>query len=200
MLSDFEVMLSLLPEDFDSLQAEECCFCTGKPQKRVTYGMIDLGHSEPESKRGMFFGIGKKVRQKIGSLLPISISICKSCRHNFRVAESLKWIMMLIFLGIAIALCFLPSVNGNAVLPYAVILVGVLLGYISGKVLSAMYVKAKSSVTRFSIFEIPACAQMKRDGWFTVQDEGMVSRLIFNKKPMLKKLSDLGISIEKKAE
>lgn len=200
VLEDFEVTLSLLPEDFDKLQSDECRFCIGEPAKRAGYATIDLAHKDPEHKRGMFFGIGKKVRQRIGSLLPVSISICGQCRKNFRVAESLKWLMMLMFVGIAIALCFVPSINANAVLPYGVILLGILIGWVAGKVVSTVYVNKKSAKTRFDVFDIPVCAEMKENGWFTIQDEGSVTRLLFSKKPMIKRLCDVGIEMAKKQE
>jgi hypothetical protein len=200
VLEDFEVTLSLLPDDFDKLQSEECCFCQDEPKKRAGYATIDLAHKDPEHKRGMFFGIGKKVRQRIGSLLPVSISICAKCRTNFRLAESLKWVMMLVFVGIAIGLCFIPAINSSPVLPYGVILLGVLIGYVAGKIVSTVYVNKKSASTRFNVFEIPVCAEMQENGWFTVQDEGPVTRLLFSKKPMIKRLCDMGIEKGKKKE
>lgn len=200
VLEDFEVTLSLLPDDFDSLQGDECSFCTGKPGKRSCYATVDLGHNEPEHKRGMFFGMGKRVRQKIGSLLPISISICGDCRRNLRMAETLKWLMILLFSGIALGICFIPAVNANQIVPYAVILAGILVGYIAGKIFSSIYIEKKSAKTRFNVFDIPVCTEMRDNGWFTVQDEGTVTRFIFSKKPMIRKLADLGIKPDKKNE
>ncbi len=199
-LSDFEVTLSLLPDGFDTLQSEECCFCVNEPGRRASYATIDLAHKEPEHKRGMFFGIGKKVRQRIGSLLPVSISICKPCRNNFRVAESLKWLMILVFGGIAVGLCLLPAINANPALPYGVILLGILIGYVAGKIASAVYVNKKSARTRFNVFDIPVCAKMRENGWFTVQDEGSVTRFLFSKKPMIRRLCDVGIKTKEKQE
>jgi hypothetical protein len=199
-LEDFEVTLSLLPDDFDKLQSDECCFCIEEPARRAGYATIDLAHKDPEHKRGMFFGMGKKVRQRIGSMLPVSISICGQCRKNFRVAESLKWLMILVFCGIAIGLCFIPAINASPVLPYGVVLLGILIGWVAGKVASTAYINKKSAKTRFNVFEIPVCAEMKENGWFTVQDEESVTRLLFSKKPMIKRLCDVGIETGKKQE
>lgn len=193
VLSDFEVTLSLLPDNYDSLQADTCSFCRENPKPRTGFATTDLAHSEPEHKRGMFFGMGKRVRQKIGSLLPISISICGDCRRAFRTAETLKWAMMLVFGGIALGLCFIPAINANPVLPYVAILAGILVGYVTGKIASAAYVEKMSSRTRFNVFDLPVCAQMKEDGWFPVQDEGPVTRFLFTRKPMMKRLCDVGI-------
>ncbi len=200
VLEDFQVMLSLLPDEFDSLQGDNCCFCKGESQKRVCYATVDLGHKDPEHKRGMFFGIGKKVRQRIGSLIPVSLSICADCRRNFRLAESLKWMMMLLFGGIALGICFIPALNANPILPYAIILAGILVGYITGKIFSTVYVNKKAEKTRFNVFDVPVCAEMAEKGWFTIQDEGPVTRFIFSKKPMVKRLSDVGIEQKKEQE
>lgn len=200
MLEDFEVTLSLLPDDIDSLQGDECSFCKGEPGKRSCYATVDLAHIEPEHKRGLFFGMGKKVRQKIGSLLPVSISICGECRRNLRMAETLKWLMILLFGGIGFGICFIPAVSTNQILPYAVLLGGILVGYIAGKIFSAIYVDKKSAKTRFNVFDIPVCAEMRERGWFTVQDEGPVTRFVFSKKPMIKRLRDVGIELDKKSE
>ncbi len=193
VLEDFEVMLSLLPDEFDTLQGDDCGFCKSEPKKRAWYATIDLAHAEPEHKRGMFFGMGKKVRQRIGTILPVSISMCSDCRRNFRMAETMKWLMMLIFGGIGFGICFIPAINTNQIMPYAAILGGILVGYIAGKIISSVYVEKKSAKTRFNVFDIPVCARMKDAGWFTIQDEGPVTRFIYSKKPRIKKLSDIGI-------
>jgi hypothetical protein len=192
MLSDFRVTLSLLPEDFDTLQGDECGFCKGETKKpRAGYAIIDLAHSEPESKKGMFFGLGKKVRQRIGSLMPVSISICRSCRRNLRMAEYLKWIVVAALVGLAIGLCFIPAINAIPALPYGVVIAGFLAGYLLSRLVSDAYMKAKSRETAFNVFEIPVCRKMQEAGWFVMQDSGPASRFIMSRKPYTKKLSGL---------
>jgi len=196
VLENFEVTLSLLPENFDDLQEEDCQFCKGKQAKRSGYAVIDMAHSEPESKKGMFFGLGKKVKQSIGSLMPVSISICKECKRSFRIYESLKWFSIVVFLAIAIVLIIIPSI-GKAInsislaLPYGVLMLGGVIGFIVGKIASAMYMKAKSDTMRFNVYDLPVCLEMKENGWFTVQDNGLVLRFIFSKKSRTKKVKDL---------
>lgn len=196
ILEDFEVTLSLLPDTFDDLQEDQCQFCKNKKNKRAGYAIIDLANSEPEHKKGMFFGMGKKVKQKIGSLMPVSISICKECRRGLRIAESIKWFSIIVFALIAIALIILPSV-GEAIesispaLPYGLLLVGVVIGYFTGKILSVRYMKAKSETMRFNVYDIPVCSEMKEKGWFTMQDDGALSRFIFSKKSTTRKVRDM---------
>ena len=194
-LEVFEAMLLLLPESFDDLQSEECCFCKGEKNKRVRYANINLGHSEPEYKKGMFFGLGKKVRQRIGSLMPLSISICKECRRNFRMIEAIKWISIIVFMAIAILVVTIPPIGPminevSAALPYGVLIAGGLIGYIVGKVAADRYMMVKSRKTVFNVFDIPVCADMQRRGWFALQDDGPVTRFIFTKDSKVGKIRD----------
>ena len=195
-LETFEVMLSLLPDSFDDLLAEQCCFCTGEKNKRAGYANIELGHSEPEHKKGMFFGFGKKVRQRIGSLMPLSISICRECRRSFRMVEAIKWLSIIVFVGIAILLIMIPPLgtaisDASPALPYGVLIAGGLIGYIIGKVASDRFIQAKSRKMVFNVFDIPVCADMKQRGWFALQDDSLVSRFIFSKNTKVKRVGDL---------
>ncbi len=205
-LGNFNVTLSLLPEGFDELQAEQCAFCKGEAKnKRAGFAIVDLAHSEPEYKRGMFFGFGKKVRQRVGSLMPVSISICRGCRTSLRLAETFKWLSILVLVGISVAVMCVPSVGMvisgvSSALPFGIVIVAGALGYYLGKVFSALYVKANSSRVAFNIFDIPAGAEMKRKGWFTLQDDGEVTRVLFSKKSHTRKLSDIGYVLDKADE
>jgi len=197
MLKNFEVTLSLLPSGFDELQSDECAFCKGKKNPRAGYAIVDLAHSEPASMKGMFFGFGKKVRQRIGSMMPVSISICKQCRTAFRLVETFKWLGIVVLGGISIGLLVIPSI-GEAVsgisqaLPIGVVLVAAAAGYFLGKLAAAVYMKAQSQRMAFNVFDIPTAAELKRLGWFTIQDDGDVTRLLFANKPFTRKLSDIG--------
>lgn len=191
-VNDFRVTLSLLPEDFDSLQGEECCFCAGDVKKpRAGYAIIDLGHSEPEARKGMFFGLGKKVRVKIGSLMPVSISVCKDCRRALRMVDYIKWIVVAAFIGLAVGLCFIPAINSIPALPYGVVIAGFFVGYIVSRVASDAYMKRKSKKTLFNVFDIPVCREMQEAGWFTIQDAGPTTRFIMSRKSYTKKISGL---------
>lgn len=189
-LKNFEVMLSLLPDDFDELSGEKCQFCKGDKQKKAGYAVTDLGHAEPKTMRGMFFGIGKKVRKRIGSLVPLNIAICRDCRRAFRFAESIKWISIIVFLAAAIGVVSIPSVAerfdaASSFVPYAIVIGGVALGYFAGKLLTKSYVKAKSRKMHLNVFDIPICTKMKENGWFLVQESPDVTRYIFSKKPVM---------------
>ena len=196
-VSDFRVTLSLLPEDFDSLQGEECCFCVGDVKKpRAGYAVIDLAHSEPEARKGMFFGFGKKVRVRVGSLMPVSISICRDCRRALRMVDYIKWIVTAAFVGLGIGLCFIPAINAIPALPYGVVIAAFLVGYVISRVVSDAYMKRKSKQTVFNVFDIPVCRKMQEAGWFTIQDSGSATRFIMSRKSYTKKISGLRDAVD----
>lgn len=192
-MEDFEVTLSLLPEDFDELQGEECQLCKGERGRRAKYALVNLGHEEPKSEVGMFFGFGKKIRRRIGSLMPLSISVCRRCMFAFRAAELIKWGIAAAITALAIIVLTVTPLGAMLAQGYSVIAVIALalVGYAAGRIASQRYFRAKSKDVRFNVFEIPICARMKDKGWFTVQDDTPVTGYIFSRKPMTKNLGSI---------
>ncbi len=192
-LDDFKVTMSLLPTDIDDVQGDECQFCKENPRKRFRYALVDLGNSEPKSETGMFFGLGKKIRRKVGSLMPMSISICRDCRRAFIFSDIIKWIVVFALLAVAVGILFIPSVGSgiNQGISLLILAAVVLLGYLLGKAAAASYVKSRSSRVRFNIFEIPVLKKMQDLGWFIVQDDTEVPRLIFSRKSHMRKMKDM---------
>ncbi len=191
-MQKWEVTQSLLPDDIDELhQSAYCHFCVNEPQKKEYYATIDLANPEPESKKGMFFGFGKKVRSKIGSLLPVSIGCCKKCRRAFLTLDLIKYIVPAGLTVIAILLLIIPAV-ANAVnrlgelVSILFLAAAFLLGLIISRILASVYLKKKSKDVRFNIFEIPAIAKMREKGWFLIQEQGETPRLIFTKNKFFK--------------
>lgn len=203
-LKNFEVMLSLLPDNFDDISGEKCQLCRQNPRPKAGYALIDLGHKDPESKRGMFFGLGKKIRRRIGSLVPMNISVCKECRSALRWYEAIKWLSIAFFAGVGIAIVAIPDVglDGTAsLLSYIIVIAGGILGFIAGKFFAKQFIKAKAKWMYTNIFEIPICADMKERGWFLVQENsGEVTRYIFSKKPMLRKVGDMKRLVDENEE
>jgi hypothetical protein len=192
-LADFEVTISLLPPDIDEVQGDECQFCKENPRKRYRYALVDLGNSEPKSETGMFFGIGKKIRRRIGSLMPMSISICRDCRRAFILSDIIKWIVALALVAVAVGILVIPSIGSslNQGISLLILAAVALLGYLLGKAASAGYVKSKSGRVRFNVFEIPVLKKMQDLGWFVVQDDSPVTRLIFSRKSQMRKMEDM---------
>lgn len=181
---DFKVTVSLLPEDFDELQGDYCQFCKSRKRERAGYALADLGHAEPKNETGMFFGLGKKIRRRVGSIFPLSISICRECRRALRLADGIKWLCAVVVMAAAILVLTVSPLKDtvNEAVLLIIMAAALLLAYMAGKAASAAYVRAKSKDTRFNMFDIPICARMKEAGWFTIQDETPVTRLVFSAK------------------
>lgn len=192
-LESFEVTLSLLPDDIDELMGEECQFCKGEKRKRAGYALADLAHAEPKTETGMFFGFGKKIRRKVGSIMPLSISICAECRRALRVPDIIKWTVPVLLLAAAVIVLSMPSITkGMGEWVLLAVLAGALLGgYLIGKAAAGAYMRSKSSETRFNVFEIPICSKMKEAGWFTMQDDTPATRFIFSRKPYTKMIKSV---------
>ena len=92
----WKITLSYLPENVDELHtSDKCWLCKGERRDASCFAVLDLGHPEPEYKKGMFFGFGKKVRAQIGSLLSLPIACCSKCRNRFRMMEAIRWATMI---------------------------------------------------------------------------------------------------------
>jgi len=186
-LQRWEVTQSLLPDNVDELhQSETCHFCVHDPLPKAYYATVDLAHPEPESTKGMFFGLGKKVRTKIGSLLPVSIACCKRCRKAFFMVDFIKFATPVALLIVGILLLLIPPVINalnslSALASTAFLIVLFLAGILVGKFLSARYIQTKSKEVRFNVFDIPIVGKMEDIGWFLLQDDGEMTRMIFTK-------------------
>lgn len=189
-LKRWEVTQSLLPDNVDDLhQSETCHFCVKDPLPRSCYATLDIANPEPEAKKGMFFGIGKKVRSRIGSLLPLAISCCSRCRKAFLMADVIRYATPLVFLIIGIILMMIPPIYSfmnslGALVSTLFVVVMFLAGILAGRIFFTMYVKNKSREVRFNVFDIPIVSKMQDMGWFMLEGEGPVSKLIFSKNKM----------------
>jgi hypothetical protein len=187
-LKRWEVTQSLLPDGIDELAGSDTCqFCKGEPHKKTRYATVDLAHPEPESTKGMFFGFGKKVRSKIGSLLPVSIACCDRCHNAFLSYDLIKYALPVLITLLAILLLAIPA---TAVLvtglgdfaSYIFIILMLVIGIIVGRLVSSAYMRKKSKDVRLNIFEIPLIAEMEDKGWFLLQEDTEVTRLVFTRK------------------
>lgn len=185
---NFEVTMSLLPPDFDELQGEECQFCIGEKGKRSVFANIDFANSEPKSETGMFFGLGKKVRRRVGSYLLTSISICQRCRRVMFLAGMFKWILSILAFVIAAVVLSTVSTGLGDLVSLCIILASVGLGYLLGTVISNAYIKSKKEKVRFDVFQIPVCDEMRDRGWFLMQEN---PKFIFSKKPGMGTIADI---------
>ena len=192
----WEVTLEYIPENIDQLHlSEDCQFCRGEAKnKKDLYAVFDAGHPEPEFKKGMFFGYGKKVRSPIGSLISVPIGCCKKCAHRHRIKDFLKWIVTVVALAIGIILMATPAVNNGLaeiswVLPIVVFVAVVVAGYGLGELLTSLYMKKTEPLTIYNAYELPIISRMKWLGWEGIQTERSgAPRLNFSKKKIRKNL------------
>ncbi len=184
------VTKSMIPKTFDAVsESESCYFCVSDPEKTVAYAHIMLAHEEPITYKKTILSFGKKnLRSQIGSLLPMSIPVCKRCKRVFKMVALIKWVTTAAITaagyGIWVLLDKLGLIGSNVTLAfYLVIVLAAGLGYFVGKVVSASYAKRQSAHVHLDLFEIDILADMKKRGWFLLQDNSTSSAMVFKKSP-----------------
>lgn len=186
-LENWNVMLSNMPRDIDSLHhSEKCVLCKGEPNDTTCYASVDMAHPEPKTMKGMFFGFGKKVRTPIGSLATIHMSCCDSCRRKLWLMDAWMWIFLAGFIALAFVLVSIPSiaqplVGINELVAVGFVVLVVLLGYLIGRSVTANYRKKIGLQVKVDPAEIPLIRMMLDRGWFYFQDNKGLPRLFFKK-------------------
>ena len=187
-LENWKVMLSNLPADIDSLhESEKCVLCKGEGRGTECYASVDMAHPEPKSMKSMFFGIGKKVRSPVGSLVTINLASCNECRKKYKMMDSLMWIILFGMVALAFVLASIPVVIGplsslNQLLPIALVAGMALLGYLLGRWATNRYRKKISPDVVVDIAEIPLIKSMFDKGWTIFQDNQGRPKLFFKTK------------------
>ena len=185
----WETTKTLIPKEFDKLNSsEKCYFCIHEPKgETAAYANVILAHEEPLSLKRGLLGLGKKnVRSRIGSLIPAYIATCKRCKRVLRMIELIKWIVTVGISLITFAVLSLLIGNGiieesRLIMPYAIALAGVILGYVLGKISSTVYSKEKSKEVHLNVFDLEILKEMKKGGWFLLQDDKASTSLNFAK-------------------
>lgn len=179
--------LELIPREVDELHTTDTCvFCNA--EAKDGYAELSLGHSEPEFKKGMILGMGKKVRCEIGSLIDVPISCCKSCKRRVVMQDVLRYAIILAFLLVGIALMAIPAIsnvleNIYFLLPLAAVVVMVLIGYGVANVAVNAYIRRCQEKMIVDPLEIPTIKKMLQVGWFPVpQTKKGAPHLHFSKK------------------
>ncbi len=188
---NFEVMCQNLPEDFDELTGDTCHFCRTTPKKQTCYAIVDMAHPEPKTKKPMFFGIGKKIDNPIGSLLPTYISCCSDCKKSYFMLDFLKWGVLALFIVLGIVFITIPALMGllgtpTEFTPFLVLIAFVILGLVVANLWWNVLYKKLDKRVKLNVFDIPIVHEMGEKGWFLVQnqkdDGNRDQKLIFTKK------------------
>ncbi len=192
--ANWEVTLSLLPKDVDALhERSECQFCKDEPRPADGYAMVEMAHPEPYYEKGMFFGIGKKVRTPVGSLVSLQMSVCPTCRKAFRMGDVWQLGVFLGMLALSLVLIMIPSIylamaSVNVLIPIAFVVVMTVAGYLLGKNLSMAHWRKIKHKVKVNLAEIPEVEEMLGKGWFFFQINNGMPRVFFNKKKNYERL------------
>ena len=186
---DLDILAGLLPEGGVSplFDTDECVLCKGEKNKRAVYGLLDLGHAEPKREKRSILGL--KVRARVGSLLPVQLSVCKACKRRLLILDYLPAVLPVI-VGLAVILVFmLPGITASLertapIMPFALFVVSLLLAAVLGSLLSRTLAGRYSKHMHLDVFELPLLNEMKENGWFSLSTTGKKPRLIFVKNRM----------------
>lgn len=187
-LENWNVMLSNMPREIDSLHhSEKCVLCKGERNDATCYASVDMAHPEPKTMKGMFFGFGKKIRTPVGSLATIHMASCDSCKRKSVLMDAWLWIFLAGFIVLAFVLISIPAIaqpisSANELLAVVFVVVVVLIGYLVGKAVTDWYHKKVSREVKVDLSEIPLIRMMLDRGWFYFQDTKGQPRLFFKKK------------------
>lgn len=184
----WETTLSYIPENIDDLHmGDDCVFCKQKPANKIDgYASFEMAHPEPYSAKGMFFGIGKKVRTPVGSLVTLQAGICDDCKKAFRKMDFLHLGIFFGFLAAAFVLLLIPGfaepmANLFALLPVLFVALMALAGYFLGKQIGMNAIRKAAKTVHVDVAEIPLVRQMLGRGWFFFQLTNGMPRLYFKK-------------------
>lgn len=166
--------LSLVPKEIDSLHTTETCVFCGERRKDC-YGELSLGHRDPEYKKGIILGLGKKVRCEIGSLLDIPVACCNSCKRKMRMQDMLQYGIVLAFFILAVVLVSIPAIGKpleeiHFMLPLGIVVVIAIVGFIVARIVDGYYVKKCEQTMNMNPLEIPVIKKMLNIGWFPVPE------------------------------
>lgn len=178
LMDSWRVTLHYLPDDVDRLHtSDDCWFCKGEEKgKKGSYALVDLAHPEPAHMKGMFFGLGKKVRSHVGSLVQLPIGICPQCAQRMRMVNIIRWGCIALGLVLALVVGLVPAIANalskvHFLLPLVAFVLLIVAGFVAGKLASANYQKKAEEKTEFDVFKLPYLSEMKSKGWFGLQDE-----------------------------
>lgn len=185
----WQVTRTYIPDDIDDVHTgTKCLLCRKEePNDATCFAVADIAHPEPEYRRGMFFGFGKKVRSEIGSMLSVPVSCCDECKKRIRMRDWMQvgvWILSVVigFVLMSIPGIAAPIAKVNELIPPAIVIIFAVGGYFVGKYAAVAVEKKAEEKTKVNVFEVPQMRRMEQFGWFALQKNGEYVRLSFHKK------------------
>lgn len=192
IISDLDLYESLLPEGGVArlFQSRECQFCkTPVKGRRRGYAILDMAHPEPRRVQKWLFG--KRIA-RIGTMIPVQMSVCAKCRSRFL---SIEYLPMLIPVAVGILALIVfssdpvktPLVNISMLAPFGGWVLSVLLGALVGKLIARGLEKRWESEMFVDVMKHPAIAEMSEKGWTPITSKSH-TKLLFSKSRLAKGL------------
>lgn len=190
--SDLDLYETLLPAGGVArlFQSRECQFCKGPEKgKRKGYAILDMAHPEPRRVQKWLFG---KRAARIGTMIPLQMSVCKKCRSRFIAIEYLPMVIP-IALGIAALFVFSadavkgPLVNISMFAPFGGWIIVVLLGALLGRLVAGGLQKRWSKDMVTDVMQHPVILEMIQMGWTPITAKSHTN-LLFSKSRMARGL------------
>ncbi len=200
--SDIDLYETLLPEGgvAQLFESKECQFCTTPVKgKRRGYAILDMAHPEP--RRVQKWLLGKRIA-RIGTMIPLQLSVCPKCRKRFLTIEYMP-LAVPIAVGIAALFVFTadvvkgPLVNLSMFAPFGGWLVSVAIGVLAGKLIADALQKAWAKEMLTDALRHPYIAQMIEKGWTPITAKSR-TKLLFSKSRLAKGLGTAGSELPEK--
>lgn len=166
--------------------SEFCQLCADDSDVRTKngYGLTDFGNVEPKNGRSIKLG-----GERTGTVLPLSIPVCKRCRRNYILVQNLPTAISVIVTALTLILVNLPSVkqslyDGNLFVPpvmrpFFVFAVVTAITVILCAALRRVLIEKLSAKTFFNILEIKTLPFLSKGGWMRLYGNKHFSQVLF---------------------
>ncbi len=183
---DVNTLYSFLPaEGVASLfTGKACALCRGEQKgKRESYGLFDMGHGDPRSRR-------KKLslfrNRTYGFVIPLQFGCCRDCRRRYQLIGWFPMLTAIVILGIALLIVAQEPVaqsmrNVWRGLPLTVMLLAAGLSVLLGKVFTNVLRARFNKRTYMDLADHPLVRQMLAQGWEPVV-EGKYPQPVFTRR------------------
>lgn len=183
---DLDTYEKLLPEEGLSGIFEDplCKFCRIEPKKAAAaYAVLYMAHPEPKHVQKHLFG---KRAEVYGTVVPVQLPICHSCRRKLLAIEYLPSVLPLLAGILGLAVLCLPNGGQNAIgvgvpVPLIAWLCAVIVASIGGRLIANAEKKALSEQMATNVYELPQVKELLALGWVPVAGRAK-AKLLFSDK------------------
>lgn len=187
--ADIDIIRSNMTEEgIQGLFAgDACALCKKEPNDKKWYALTDLAHQEPRRKRATILGIAREPRA--GTVLPIQIACCEACRKRYQMLAYVSPVTGTVFAAAALILMSIrpirePIAAVVEILPFLIFVAATAIGIAVGALLRGGLLKKYAHVMHTDVMELPILSGMARKGWFELNPDKGMSRLVFSRTPI----------------